>query len=428
MYPLKTLVKYDPVNLTVSSNTFTTVYLGNYVAGDFSEGHGSHPGVDIFPTVTHDDIFACLDGVVEVAENKGANGNYVIIRHDNVPDPLDMAKSTTLYSCYLHLSEYRVSTGQLVSEGDVIGKCGNTGNVAGSTGEHLHFQIDRKEALFHPYWPFTFAEANAAGLGFFEAVNAGLGLENAKKHTVNPLVYLDRMETYSGSIETNPITPLTPSNPVVSSVLVASIETPTPASSSSISTSGESDTSRSTPTAEGAVSGFSDVPTNHPYITAINFLKSKGIVSGNNGQFLPDATITRAELLKMVFGAAGTTLVTNAPNYFSDIDPASWQAPYANTAKVQKIIGGYSDGTFKPNNPITRAEAFKIIINTLYPEALDMVSFPVFDDVSTDTWYAPYAVFAKTESLMKFSGNIFEPNKLINRGEVANAIYTLLQR
>lgn len=115
-------------------------------------------------------------------------------------------------------------------------------------------------------------------------------------------------------------------------------------------------------------------------------------------------------------------------NYFSDIDSNSWQAPYANTAKVNKIIGGYSDGTFKPNNPITRAEAFKIIINTFHTEALDTVSFPVFDDVPTDAWYAPYALFAKIESLINFSLNSFEPDKLISRGEVAEAIYILMNR
>ena len=405
MYPLKTKVKYIPGNLAASANTFTTVYLGNYIPGNYDEGAGSHCGVDIFPLVTQDSVFACMDGVVEVAENKSANGNYVIIRHDNVPDPADMSKKTTLYSCHLHLTEYSVSVGQLVSEGDVIGKTGNTGNVSGSTGEHLHFQLDRKEAPFHPYWPFTFAEASAAGLGFFEAVNKGLGIENTRKYTVNPLVYLDKMESYDDTATAKTVA----SNPTISSTLVASIGDPTNTVSAP------------------KIEGFSDVPTNHPYVTAINFLKSKNIVAGNNGDFSPDATITRAELLKMVFGAAGTGLVTDGPNYFSDIDSASWQAPYANTAKVNKVIGGYPDGTFKPNNPVTRAEAFKIIINTFHTEALDTVSFSVFNDVPVDVWYAPYALLAKTNSLINFSQNLFEPNKLMNRGEVANAIYGMIK-
>jgi hypothetical protein len=172
---------------------------------------------------------------------------------------------------------------------------------------------------------------------------------------------------------------------------------------------------------------FTDVQPDYTYAPAINFLKSKDIVAGNNGKFSPDATITRAELIKMVFGAAGTRLITNSPNYFSDIDPHSWQAPYANTAKMNKIIGGYSDGTFKPNNFITRAEAFKIIINTFHSEALDQVSFQIFDDVSTDTWYASYANFAKLHELIQFRENLYEPNTYMNRGEVANAIYILMK-
>lgn len=183
----------------------------------------------------------------------------------------------------------------------------------------------------------------------------------------------------------------------------------------------------SIPASIATASGFSDVSPNYPYASAINFLKDKNIVSGNNGQFFPDATITRAELLKMVFGAAGTVLVASGQNSFSDIDPTSWEAPYANTAKANKIIGGYSDGTFRPNNPITRAEAFKIIINTFHTEALDAVSFPVFDDVPIDVWYASYANFAKTSALINFSGNSFEPDRLITRGEVANALYVLMK-
>ncbi|NCP77071.1 peptidoglycan DD-metalloendopeptidase family protein [bacterium] len=337
---------------------------------------------------------------MQIVGNNATNGNYIILRHDNVPDPNDFGLKTTLYSCHLHLSVCSVAMGQLVQEGDIIGQTGSTGN---SIGEHLHFQIDRSEALFHPYWPFTFAQANTAGLGFFDAVNKGLGIDEARKYTVNPLVYLDQVAE-RGS---DPI--------VISSTIIASIAPtidviPTPVQ----------------PTVSS--SGFSDVSADTPYVTAINFLKDKNIVAGNNGKFLPDATITRGELLKMVFGAAGTVLVSDGQNYFSDIDTASWQAPYANTAKANKIIGGYSDGTFRPNNPITRAEAFKIIINTFYTESLDMVSFPVFDDVAVDTWYAPYALFAKTESLIDFSLNSFKPDTFITRAEVANAIYMLMNR
>jgi len=56
-----------------------------------------------------------------------------------------------------------------------------------------------------------------------------------------------------------------------------------------------------------------------------------------------------------------------------------------------------------------------------------MVSFPIFDDVPLDVWYAPYAAYVKTENLMNFEDNNFNPNTLITRGEVANALYQMMK-
>lgn len=87
MYPLKTKAKYDPSNLAATWTTFTTMYLGNYVSGDFEEDVGSHCGVDIVPMVKNDDVFAVLDGIVTFSDFKPADGNVVVIRHENVPNP-----------------------------------------------------------------------------------------------------------------------------------------------------------------------------------------------------------------------------------------------------------------------------------------------------------------------------------------------------
>jgi len=383
MYPLKIKAKYDPNNLPATWNVFTTVYLGNYIDGDFEQGHGSHPGVDIIPARPNDDIHACLPGVVHFAGTNASNGNYVVLKHPNAPHPDDHAKTTTFYSCHLHMNALAVATGDTVDEGDVIGQSGNTGN---STGEHLHFQIDTMDAPFHPYWPFTYAESKAAGLGFFDAVNKGLGLENARKYTINPLVYLDSV----AGISTKPVTPEVEKKPV------------------------DED-------------GFIDVDPRTKYYNAIKYLADKKIISGSNGRFFPEGDITRAELVKIVFGAAGITPDASLPNEFKDVDAGAWYAPYVATAKAKKIIGGYSDGTFKPNKTITRAEALKVIINTLQNDTLDNVSFKVFDDVNTTDWFAPYANFAKVSELLDFGGNMFEPNRTIERAEVANAVYVLMK-
>lgn len=403
MYPLKTKTKYDPANLASMWTTYTTVYLGNYVSGDFDEGSGSHCGVDIVPMVKNDAVTAVLDGTVVKAEFKAADGNVVVIKHENVPDPDDLSKTTTLYSAYLHLDSLAVGQGASVKEGDVIGTSGNTGN---STGEHLHFQIDRAEAPYHPYWPFTMGEAQEAGLGFLEAVNRGLGLEKARKLTVNPLVYLDRLSASPKKPASTPVQPVQPAEVVskdAEKVAVASeVAKPLPSSSAG---------------------PFSDVPAVHPYAEAISYVKNEGIATGSNGIFRPDAPVTRAEILKMAFNASGKALSKDKASRFSDVVAGSWALPYVNTARELGAVSGYNDGTFRPNAPVTRAEALKIALKIL-SVVPDGVSFKAFSDVDSSAWYAPYAAWAKSAGV--YGSATFRPDSQATRAEVAGIIHAAL--
>lgn len=69
MYPIKTSALYKPAMLHTLGNIYTTVYLGNYIAGDYEEGMGSHPGVDIVPITPSDSVYAVLPGVVIEAKS-----------------------------------------------------------------------------------------------------------------------------------------------------------------------------------------------------------------------------------------------------------------------------------------------------------------------------------------------------------------------
>ena len=113
MYPIRTRKLYDPANLGASLDTYTTVYLGNYLAGDYSEGGGSHPGVDIVPMGPNDPVVSVLPGVVQEARENPSEGKFVIIRHDGV---ISGGQTATYYSCYLHLNSLMVAKGESVSE------------------------------------------------------------------------------------------------------------------------------------------------------------------------------------------------------------------------------------------------------------------------------------------------------------------------
>lgn len=69
MYPIKTSAPYNPNKLNTLAHIYTTVYLGNYISGDYEEGAGSHPGVDIVPLTPNDNVYAVLPGVVVEAKS-----------------------------------------------------------------------------------------------------------------------------------------------------------------------------------------------------------------------------------------------------------------------------------------------------------------------------------------------------------------------
>lgn len=70
----------------------------------------------------------------------------------------------------------------------MIGRVGITGIT---TTPHLHLQIDTSDAPFHPYWHFTSTESRAAGMGFYDAINAGLNKDKAIKYTINPMTFIN---------------------------------------------------------------------------------------------------------------------------------------------------------------------------------------------------------------------------------------------
>lgn len=90
-----------------------------------------------------------------------------------------------------------------------------------------------------------------------------------------------------------------------------------------------------------------------------------GIVEGyDDGSFRPDQQINRAEALKILLEAtefADASRMQEARS-FSDVSDDDWFGDYVTTATQQEIVRGYEDGTFRPGQPITRAEAAKIIL------------------------------------------------------------------
>ncbi|AHN24071.1 hypothetical protein T479_08195 [Lysinibacillus varians] len=98
---------------------------------------------------------------------------------------------------------------------------------------------------------------------------------------------------------------------------------------------------------------FKDVLPSHPYYEAITKLYQAGIVDGSNGEFHPDAFLTRAQMAKVLVEAL--QLTPNGISHFKDVPPTHWSYNYIATLQQEGIALG-DDGYFKPNDPLTRAQ------------------------------------------------------------------------
>ena len=136
---------------------------------------------------------------------------------------------------------------------------------------------------------------------------------------------------------------------------------------------------------------FSDVSADKWYNNAVSTLSHMGVIGGYaDGTFRPDAPISRAEFAKIAVSFTQNN-GSAVYNYFTDVKTTDWFAPYVTAAKDAGLIEGYSDGSFKPESKITRAEACAIVNRTLgrkpskaHMKISDRIDWP---DVQTTDWF-----------------------------------------
>ncbi|MBI2634403.1 S-layer homology domain-containing protein [Candidatus Peregrinibacteria bacterium] len=167
---------------------------------------------------------------------------------------------------------------------------------------------------------------------------------------------------------------------------------------------------------------FKDITT-HWAKDFITELYTAGVVKSATA-FNPDNDITRGEFTKMVMEAFDIEKGNASTTAFSDVKN-HWAAAYADGAKKAGLINGYSDGTFKPDAKINRAEAMKILLEATSYEKDAAASG--FKDVKAGDWFAVYVNYAvKAKIVSGFSDNTFRPQQNMTRGEVAKVIVKVL--
>jgi hypothetical protein len=171
---------------------------------------------------------------------------------------------------------------------------------------------------------------------------------------------------------------------------------------------------------------FTDVTVDSPYYAALNYLKTEGVISGYpDGSFKPDKTINRGEFVKLIVGAVGYDVSTAPSGFdlysatginFSDVQDGAWYNPYLRKAVELAVIGGYSDGTFRPTLEINFAEASKIIVVSTSGDIADA-------GYASDDWYHKYVNVLEQKHAIPTT--ILNFNSKITRGETAEILYRL---
>jgi len=113
---------------------------------------------------------------------------------------------------------------------------------------------------------------------------------------------------------------------------------------------------------------FSDVASTHKYYTAISNLSAYGILNGfEDGSFRPEDNVTRAQFSKIIcYASYGPTSITGAVDTgFTDVDPNHWAAGDIKMAAANGIVNGMGDGTFQPESNVKFEQAIKMIVCAL---------------------------------------------------------------
>lgn len=175
---------------------------------------------------------------------------------------------------------------------------------------------------------------------------------------------------------------------------------------------------------------FSDVPPRHSSYAAIESLKNLGIINGyGDGTFGPTNPVTRAEATKMIFMSTGEKISETGASNFRDVLADAWYAPFVSAAQQKGIVKGYGNtGEFRPNNQVTRAEFIKMTLSAFQKDTSKHNNAQnVAPDIHSGDWYLPYMSYAKTIGLLTPNPNgNLLPNALMNRAECADVLYHMI--
>ena len=174
---------------------------------------------------------------------------------------------------------------------------------------------------------------------------------------------------------------------------------------------------------------FSDVE-NSPNRTAIDTLACYGLIAGDGtGRFLPEHTLTRAQLSAML--AAAFQLPAAEGRTFSDVSPDAWYAEAVSAMTARGFLAGTDQGTFEPDRPVTNQELYTVL--SAIAAWSSMKGYEVSQtSVTAPQWlefynYPEWAqIYARNLDALGVSVDKENPAAPVTRAQTAQALYELM--
>lgn len=180
---------------------------------------------------------------------------------------------------------------------------------------------------------------------------------------------------------------------------------------------------------------FGDVPPGKYYEEPVKWAVENGITSGRDAtHFDPDSTCTRGQLVTFLWRAVGCPTEDGAALTFSDVRTGAYYAAAVRWAAAHGIVMGYSDGTFRPDNTITRQQAAAILYRYAVYRGMDVsvgedTNILSFNDAMSVSEYAVSAMqWAVGAEILQGNGGNLLPRSGCTRAQIVTMLYRLLVR
>lgn len=177
---------------------------------------------------------------------------------------------------------------------------------------------------------------------------------------------------------------------------------------------------------ESKDTGYSDVSADAWYADAVQYVSDKGMMQGNNGKFMPADKLNRGQMAQVIFNLEGHQAVNYAMS-FGDVKGSEWFAEAVRWAASEKIVSGYDNGNFGPNDPITREQLAVILFRYAQYKGMDTVTLEEnltgFADADEISGYAVSALnWAVGAGVINGTGAGLAPKANATRSEVAQML------